>query len=85
MFNAEPINEIGRFYKRIMAFFMVIFLLSPLMVMAHPWSNSWDGCHYCRTNCSKWWYTINTRHCSKIKSVPKFGVPDPKYKKKQYK
>lgn len=38
------------------------FLFLPGIVSAHPGNTSSDGCHYCRTNCSKWGYTYGTRH-----------------------
>ena len=30
---------------------------------AHPGRTAGDGCHYCRTNCSKWGEVENARHC----------------------
>lgn len=33
------------------------------LVLAHPGKTASDGCHYCRTNCDKWGYTEDTRHC----------------------
>lgn len=30
---------------------------------AHPGRTASDWCHYCRTNCSKWWEVEGQRHC----------------------
>ena len=30
---------------------------------AHPGNTARDGCHYCRTNCSKWGVPWYKRHC----------------------
>lgn len=56
-------------------------LFTAPVALAHPGGTSWDKCHYCKTNCSKWGYTPNTRHCHRKGLVPQFGVPDPKYYK----
>lgn len=37
------------------------FSLKP--VFAHPGKTASDGCHYCRTNCSKWGEVEGERHC----------------------
>lgn len=47
-------------------------------IYAHPGNSSWDGCHYCKTNCAKWGYTYGTRHCNNG-GVPQFWVADPLY------
>ncbi len=64
---------------------LLLFWISVLFVSlfltgaeAHPWNTSWDGCHYCWTNCSKWWYTYGTRHCHDG-WTPSFGPADPLY------
>lgn len=64
--------------KKSTALLLAAALLAPAAVAAHPGANSWDGCHYCKTNCPKWGYTYNTRHCKSPKLKPQFGVPDPK-------
>ena len=32
-------------------------------VYAHPGRTASDGCHYCRTNCSRWGVPSSQRHC----------------------
>ena len=38
-------------------------LAVPATSLAHPGNTAADGCHYCRTNCSKWGVKWNERHC----------------------
>ncbi len=42
---------------------VLLLLLSPSTVFAHPGNTAADGCHYCRTNCDKWGVAWNQRHC----------------------
>ena len=44
-----------------------LFLISPIIGLAHPGNTASDGCHYCRTNCAKWGETENARHCHNSK------------------
>ena len=37
--------------------------LSTGMAYAHPAPTAADGCHYCRTNCEKWYLEKDQRHC----------------------
>ncbi|KKU05247.1 MAG: 50S ribosomal protein L5 [Candidatus Giovannonibacteria bacterium GW2011_GWA2_45_21] len=41
----------------------VAFVATPLVGWAHPGNTASDGCHYCRTNCTKWGVAWNERHC----------------------
>ena len=38
------------------------FVITPV-AYAHPGGTASDGCHYCRTNCSKWGEVEGARHC----------------------
>lgn len=53
------------------ALFILITLLTPVFVFAHPGNTASDGCHYCRTNCSKWGEVQGARHCHGGGSLPK--------------
>lgn len=64
--------------KKLIYFLLLIIVLFIGVGCAHPWNTSWDGCHYCKTNCTKRGYTYNTRHCHNW-WVPQFGVADPLY------
>jgi len=44
-------------------FLVGVFMVLPLITLAHPGNTASDGCHYCRTNCSSWGETWNARHC----------------------
>lgn len=35
----------------------------PMATSAHPGGTAADGCHYCRTNCSRWGEVQGARHC----------------------
>lgn len=64
--------------------FSIIFAFSGDRVFAHPGNVSYDGCHFCRTNCGYWGFTYGTRHnranpyntCS---CDPSLGPRDPLY------
>ena len=41
----------------------VLLVLLALDAAAHPGRTAADGCHYCRTNCSRWGVPADKRHC----------------------
>lgn len=41
----------------------IITILVPINVLAHPGRLNSNGCHYCRTNCTKWGLNNNEYHC----------------------
>lgn len=43
--------------------FCALFYFVPNTVLAHPGRTDSNGCHYCRTNCSKWGLNDNEYHC----------------------
>lgn len=52
--------------KKIFNMLLFILLLSivvPLNAFAHPGGLDSNGCHYCRTNCTKWGLEQNEYHC----------------------
>ena len=51
-----------KFFPVLFIFFLLIFLF-PNLIFAHPGRTASDGCHYCRTNCSKWGVPWDARHC----------------------
>ncbi len=42
---------------------LVVALIIPINVFAHPGGLDSKGCHYCRTNCPKWGLDDNEYHC----------------------
>ena len=42
---------------------IMIVILSPLHVEAHPGRTDSNGCHTCRTNCAKWGLSYGQYHC----------------------
>ncbi len=42
---------------------IMIVVLSPLYVEAHPGRTDSNGCHTCRTNCAKWGLSYGQYHC----------------------
>lgn len=42
---------------------IMIVILSPLYVEAHPGRTDSNGCHTCRTNCAKWGLRYGQYHC----------------------
>ena len=42
---------------------ILLVLLFPVIILAHPGRTASDGCHYCRTNCDSWGVVWNQRHC----------------------
>ncbi|OGI26152.1 MAG: hypothetical protein A3J76_01750 [Candidatus Moranbacteria bacterium RBG_13_45_13] len=53
---------------------LAVFLFSGV-AFAHPGNTAADGCHYCRTNCTKWGVPWNERHCHGGSATP---APTPK-------
>lgn len=50
--------------KKIKRLIMImIVILSPLYVEAHPGRTDSNGCHTCRTNCAKWGLSYGQYHC----------------------
>ncbi len=52
--------------KRINTFIflvMILFCVMPSLALAHPGRTDDSGCHYCRTNCTKWGLADNEYHC----------------------
>lgn len=50
--------------KKIKGLIMImIVVLSPLYVEAHPGRTDSNGCHTCRTNCAKWGLRYGQYHC----------------------
>ena len=42
---------------------ILLILVSPIIVNAHPGRTDSNGCHTCRTNCSKWGLSTGEYHC----------------------
>ena len=60
----------------------VLLVLLALDAAAHPGGTAADGCHYCRTNCSRWGVPADKRHChgggtSPTTSTPRTQTPQP--------
>jgi hypothetical protein len=49
--------------KKIIILTLIIASSFTELIFAHPGNTASDGCHYCRTNCDKWWEVWNARHC----------------------
>lgn len=51
--------------KRIWIVFSILILnlITPSVINAHPGRTAADGCHYCRTNCDRWGVPWGERHC----------------------
>lgn len=47
----------------ILVVFCSMLLFFPKNVLAHPGKTDGNGCHYCRTNCSKWGLNNDEYHC----------------------
>ena len=54
----------------IVAVYFSLMTLAPLLAVAHPGRTASDGCHYCRTNCSRWNVPANERHCHDGSAAP---------------
>lgn len=54
----------------IVLFNIILLLLFPLTVSAHPGRTDAYGCHTCRTNCAKWGLDTGERHCHRAKTLP---------------
>jgi len=52
---------------------LVISLILPLSVFAHPGRTDTNGCHTCRTNCESWGLKYGEYHChnGNIKEIVK--------------
>jgi hypothetical protein len=48
---------------KILIFIIVLFILFPKDIYAHPGNTASDGCHYCWTNCDYWGEVYGERHC----------------------
>ena len=55
---------------RVLAAIAITLLIPVADVVAHPGRTASDGCHYCRTNCSKWGVAADRRHCHGGSSAP---------------
>lgn len=53
---------------------VVMVLLFPVILNAHPGRTASDGCHYCRTNCDRWGEVWDERHCHNY-PAPKYVEP----------
>ena len=42
---------------------VLLLTIAVVPVMAHPGGTADDGCHFCRSNCSKWNVEVDKRHC----------------------
>jgi len=60
---------------KVIAAITVSIILSPALTFAHPGNTASDGCHYCRTNCSKWGVPWNERHCHGGTTTKKASKP----------
>ena len=68
-----------------MKFLVSLVLASALLRIAdvaeaHPGGTASDGCHYCRTNCSRWNVPANRRHCHGGRSTPAPSAPSQQVK-----
>ena len=52
--------RMNKLFILVFIFFFLFFLGN--VSYAHPGNVSYDGCHYCWTNCSYWGFTYGTRH-----------------------
>ena len=53
----------------------VLLVLLALDAAAHPGRTASDGCHYCRTNCSRWGVPADKRHCHGGAASPTTSTP----------
>lgn len=42
---------------------VILIMVMPINIFAHPGRTDSSGCHYCRTNCSKWGLSNGEYHC----------------------
>jgi hypothetical protein len=62
--------------KNLICFLVLFLIFSSAVVFAHPGNTDANGCHYCRTNCSKWGEVANQRHCHGAPVViPVYALP----------
>lgn len=55
--------------KTVWIFAVLVFLLLPFSVFAHPGNTDKYGCHTCRTNCTKWGLSYGEYHCHRSKGL----------------
>lgn len=48
---------------------LIIWLIIPISVFAHPGRTDSSGCHTCRTNCASWGLSTGEYHCHRSKGV----------------
>lgn len=56
-------KDIIKIKNNILFLVCFMFLMLPSFALAHPGRTDGNGCHYCRTNCSKWGLKNNEYHC----------------------
>lgn len=49
--------------KKYLLIIVIVMIIIPTNVFAHPGGLDSKGCHYCRTNCAKWGLDTNEYHC----------------------
>ena len=54
---------------------LVIILISPVIVFAHPGRTDSSGCHTCRTNCASWGLSSGEYHCHNQPAVKAIEEP----------
>lgn len=59
------LNATRNFSVLIVTIFLILLvsIIFSSVASAHPGNTASDGCHYCRTNCSKWGEVQDARHC----------------------
>lgn len=50
-------------FKLLSVALLYLLLIMPIKVDAHPGRTDANGCHYCRTNCTKWGLSTGEYHC----------------------
>lgn len=58
-----------------LTFNLLLFLLLPTVVLAHPGNTDSSGCHTCRTNCSSWGLSAGEYHCHNSKGATQPKTP----------
>src|SRR5436305_4761511 len=54
--------KLPRIFLTSFLFLIVLVVFIHGSALAHPGNVSYDGCHYCWSNCSSWGFTYGTRH-----------------------
>lgn len=70
------LQKLGNLSVLLAVSLLAVFLFSDI-ALAHPGNTAADGCHYCRTNCTKWGVPAGERHCHGGSTTPA-PVPKPK-------